>query len=351
MIIVMNKSASNKDVSDVIHRVEDMGYQVHLSRGTERTIIGVIGDERVLDSQTVEQLSGVDKIVPILKQYKLASREFHPENSQVKVDDVVIGGDEIVVMAGPCSVENSDQVLEAAVTSKEAGAKVLRGGAFKPRTSPYSFQGLGEDGLKLLKEAKEKTGLPIITEVMATDQVDLVARYADILQIGARNVQNYNLLQAVGETQHPVLLKRGFATTIDELLLAAEYILSNGNYQVMLCERGVRSFDTKYTRNMLDIMAVPILKELTHLPVIVDPSHSTGKWELVAAASRAAVAAGADGLLVEVHPDPEVALSDGRQSLKPKTFAAMMQQIKGIASAVGRTVGADRTVEREMVTN
>ncbi len=351
MIIVMNKSASNTEVSDVIQRVEDMGYQVHLSRGAERTIIGVIGDERVLDHQTIEQLSGVDKIVPILKRYKLASREFHPENSKIAVDNIVIGGDEIIVMAGPCSVENYDQVLEAAVTSKEAGARILRGGAFKPRTSPYSFQGLGEEGLEILKAVKAKTGLPIITEVMATDQVDLVAQYADILQIGARNVQNYNLLQAVGDTQHPVLLKRGFATTIDELLLAAEYILTNGNYKVMLCERGIRSFSTKHTRNMLDIMAVPILKDLSHLPVIVDPSHATGKWELVAPASRAAIAAGADGLLIEVHPDPEMALSDGRQSLKPKNFASMMQQLKGIAQAVDRTVGSERTLEREAVTN
>lgn len=347
MIIVMNQDASKSEINEVVHRVEEMGYQVHLSRGTERTIIGVIGDERKMDSQMVEQLSGVEKIVPILKPYKLASREFNPESSKIQIDNVQVGDDEIVVMAGPCSVENPEQLLEAAHASKAAGAKILRGGAYKPRTSPYSFQGLGVEGLKMLYEVKQETGLPIITEVMAVDQVEDVAHYADILQIGARNVQNYNLLQAVGDTRHPVLLKRGFSTTIDELLLAAEYIMSNGNYNVMLCERGIRSFDTKHTRNTLDIMAVPILKQLSHLPVIVDPSHSTGKWELVTAASRAAVAAGADGLLIEVHSHPAEALSDGRQSLKPTTFAEMMPQLQQIANAVGRRVGNPKPVEPE----
>ena len=337
MIIVMRHGATNKEVSEVIKRVQDLGYQVHLSRGVERTIIGVIGDERPLAAQPLELLPGVEQVLPILKPYKLASRDFHPEDSVISLNGVEIGGKRVVVMAGPCSVENWEQILTAARAVKEAGASVLRGGAFKPRTSPYSFQGLGEEGLKMLRAAADETGLLVVTEVMAPEQVDLVCQYADILQIGTRNMQNYNLLHAVGESGHPVLLKRGMSSTIEELLLAAEYILSHGNYRVMVCERGIRTFETA-TRNTLDINAVPVIKQLSHLPVIVDPSHATGRWDLVGAAARAAVAAGADGLLIEVHPEPDKALSDGQQSLKPETFRELMAQIRRVAEAVGRTV-------------
>ena len=343
MVIVMRQGASSKEVGDVIKRVQDLGYEVHLSKGVERTIIGIIGDERPLTVQPLERLSGVEEVVPILKPFKLASRDFHAENSVITINGTEIGTDEIVVMAGPCSVESWDQLSTTARAVKEAGAKILRGGAFKPRTSPYSFQGLGEEGLQMLRAAGDETGLLVVTEVMAPEQVDLVCRYADILQIGARNMQNYNLLRAVGDSGHPVLLKRGFSSTIEELLMAAEYILSKGNYQVMLCERGIRSFDEKYTRNTLDINAVPVIKQLSHLPIIVDPSHATGKWDLVTAAARAGVAAGADGLIIEVHPEPEKALSDGQQSLRPKNFVELMQQIRRIAEAVDRRVAEPAT--------
>lgn len=338
MIIVMRQGATSKEIGDVIKRVQDLGYQVHLSKGTERTIIGVIGDERPLIEQPLERLPGIEEVLPILKPFKLASRDFHPDDSVIAINGIQVGTDEVIVMAGPCSVESWEQIQTTAHAVKEAGAKVLRGGAFKPRTSPYSFQGLGEEGLKMLRAAGDETGLLVVTEVMAPEQVDLVCRYADILQIGARNMQNYNLLHAVGESGYPVLLKRGFSSTIEELLMAAEYILSHGNYQVMLCERGIRTFDAKYTRNTLDINAVPVLKQLSHLPVIVDPSHATGKWDLVAVAARAAVAAGADGLLIEVHPRPEEALSDGEQSLRPGNFVELMAQIRRVAEAVDRTV-------------
>ncbi len=300
-------------------------------------IIGVIGNGRPLDPIQFERMSGVERVVPVLRPFKLASREFHPQDTVVKVNGVRIGGDEIVVMAGPCAVENRDQILEAARAVKGAGAKVLRGGAFKPRTSPYSFQGLGVEGLRLLAAAREETGLPVVTEVMAPEMVPLVSTYADILQIGARNMQNYALLHAVGEAQRPVLLKRGMMSTIEELLMAAEYILSHGNERIVLCERGIRTFEP-YTRNTVDINAVPLLKQLTHLPVVVDPSHGTGKWELVGPVSKAAIAAGADGLIIEVHPHPEEALSDGAQSLKPARFAALMQELRPVAEAVGRTL-------------
>jgi len=338
MIIVMKNTVTDDEINRVSDEVKSQGFQVHLSRGTERTIIGVIGDERVLEKEHFESLPGVQEIMPVLKPYKLASRDFHPENTVVDINGVGVGGREVTVMAGPCSVESRDQLLTTARAVRGAGAKILRGGAFKPRTSPYSFQGLGKEGLELLHEVGKETGMPVITEVMAPDQIDLVAQYSDILQIGARNMQNYNLLHAVGETPLPVLLKRGFSSKIDEWLLAAEYILSHGNYNVMLCERGIRTFDSKYTRNTLDINAIPVLKELSHLPVIIDPSHATGKWEFVRAASRAAVAAGADGLLIEVHPNPSEALSDGRQSLIPDNFTRLMQQIAVIAEAVGRSV-------------
>jgi len=338
MIIVMKRDAEKKDLNNVVESIEEAGFKVHLSRGTERTIVGVIGDERLLDKKHYESFPGVEEIVPILKPYKLSSKDFHPEGTTIEIGNVTVGSDEVVVIAGPCSVEGWDQLRTTAGEVKNGGAKILRGGAFKPRTSPYSFQGLGEEGLEMLDTVGEETGMPVITEVMGPAQVDLVCQYADILQIGARNMQNYNLLQAVGETGHPVMLKRGFSNTIDELLLAAEYIMSNGNYNVMLCERGIRTFDSKYTRNTLDINAVPVLKDLSHLPVIVDPSHATGKWELVLAASRAAVAAGADGLIIEVHPKPTEALSDGRQSLLPTRFNTLMQQISHIAEAIDRRV-------------
>ena len=337
MIIVMNKEASNGQIEHVIARIEQLGCRVDLSRGEERTIIGVIGNGRPLDREQISRWDGVSHTVPILKPFKLASRDFHPANTIVSVGDVQIGGDEVVVMAGPCSVESQEQILETARQVKAAGAKILRGGAYKPRTSPYSFQGLGEEGLELLALAKQETGMPIVTEVMEPQMVPLVTVYADILQIGARNMQNYALLHAVGEAHRPVLLKRGMMSTIEELLMAAEYILSHGNQNVILCERGIRTFES-YTRFTLDINAVPVLKQLSHLPVIVDPSHATGKWDLVEAVSRASIAAGADGLEIEVHPRPEEALSDGAQSLKPARFAEMMKGLRPIASAVGRVL-------------
>jgi 3-deoxy-7-phosphoheptulonate synthase len=337
MIIIMKMSSSDDEIEAVISRVTKEGFKTHVSRGEERTIIGVIGDERRLDRGAVSRMQGVDRVVPVLRPFKLASRDFQPEDTKIPINGQVVGGEKVVVMAGPCSVENINLMMETANAVKKAGAHLLRGGAFKPRTSPYSFQGMGEDGLKILADVRQETGLHIVTEVMAPEQVDLVVKYADVLQIGTRNMQNYALLNAVGKTRMPVLLKRGMMSTIEELLMSAEYIMSNGNHQVMLCERGIRTFE-KYTRNTLDINAVPVLKELTHLPVIVDPSHATGKWTLVKAASKAAVAAGADGLIIEVHPNPAEALSDGEQSLKPRRFAELMAEVSRVAEAVGRTV-------------
>jgi 3-deoxy-7-phosphoheptulonate synthase len=335
MIIIMKMGASQEEVQGVVQRVESVGYRTHLSQGEERTIIGVIGDERPLDKESLGRMMGVERIVPILRPFKLASRDFHPADSVFQINGHSIGSQRIIVMAGPCAVESREQIIETAFKVKEAGAHLLRGGAFKPRTSPYSFQGLGEEGLQYLADAREASGLAVVTEVMSPEQVPLVARYADVLQVGTRNMQNYALLHAVGEAKMPVLLKRGLMSTIEELLMSAEYILSHGNERVILCERGIRTFET-YTRNTLDINAVPVLKELTHLPVMVDPSHATGKWHLVGAASKAAVAAGADGLIIEVHPNPEMAVSDGAQSLKPDRFAELMAQLKPIAEAVGR---------------
>ena len=337
MIIVMRQDATHRDVSNVIVRVERMGRQVHLSEGDERTIIGVVGDGRPLEHEPFEQMSGVEKCVAVVSPFKLASRDFRPQDTQVKLNGVKAGGNRVLVVAGPCAVEGREQLLETARAIKKAGATVLRGGAFKPRSSPYSFQGLGLDGLKMLAEAREETGLLVATEVIAPEGVSLVSTYADILQIGARSMQNYSLLHAVGEAQKPVILKRGMMCTMEELLMSAEYILTHGNDRVILCERGIRTFET-YTRNTLDINAVPMLKELTHLPVFVDPSHGTGKWNLVGPIARAAVAAGADGLLIEVHPNPENALSDGGQSLKTERFAALMVQLRAVAEAVGRTL-------------
>jgi 3-deoxy-7-phosphoheptulonate synthase len=330
----MKKGATEGQIENVIGWIESVGYNAHPSRGVERTIIGAVGDERgKAYLMFAESISGVEKVVSILKPYKLASRESREEDTVISVGGVEIGGPSFVVMAGPCSVESEEQMMESAYIVKKGGAQFLRGGAFKPRTSPYSFQGMEEDGLKLLAKARERTGLPVVTEVMNTTDVDLVEAYADIIQVGARNVQNFPLLKKVGQSKKPVLLKRGMMTTIEELLMSAEYILSSGNNQVILCERGIRTFETA-TRNTLDISAVPVLKELTHLPVIVDPSHAAGNWKYVIPLSKAAVAVGADGLLVEVHPEPEKAVSDGSQSLKPEKFYQLMEEIKNLESVM-----------------
>lgn len=336
MVIVMKHNATAEEIASVIRNVEALGLKAHLSRGEERTIIGMIGDERPIEPEHFETLSGVERVVRILHPFKLASRDFHPDDSVVKIDGVSVGTRQVIVMAGPCSVESREQLMETAAVVKEAGAHILRGGAYKPRTSPYAFQGLGLKGLELLREAREEFGLPVITEVMSPQEVALVAQYADILQIGARNMQNFALLHTVGEVQKPVMLKRGMMSTIEELLMAAEYILSHGNHRVMVCERGIRTFEPS-TRYTMDINAIPVLKSLTHLPVIADPSHGTGKWDLVTPIARASVAAGADGLIVEVHPHPENALSDGAQSLKPDKFAKMLADVRNIAQAIGRT--------------
>jgi 3-deoxy-7-phosphoheptulonate synthase len=330
MVIVMKKSATKDQIEHAIQWIESVGYRAHASRGVERTIIGVVGDDRgKAQLKSAEYLPGVEKVTPILKPYKLASREAKDGNTIIRIDDLEIGGPKFIIMAGPCSIESEEQLMESAYIAKKGGAHILRGGAFKPRTSPYSFQGLEEEGLKMLKKVREKTGLPVVTEVMNTTDVDLVEEYADILQIGARNVQNFPLLKKAGHARKPVLLKRGMATTIEELLMSAEYILSSGNDKVILCERGIRTFETA-TRNTLDISAVPVLKELTHLPIIVDPSHASGHWKYVIPLARAAVAVGADGLLIEVHPEPEKAFSDGIQSLKPEKFYQLMEEVRSL---------------------
>ncbi len=337
MIIIMRMGASQQEIADVLHKIEADGFRSHPIYGVERTVIGVIGDDRAKRPDTYERMPGVERVDRVLRPFKLAGREFHPDDSVIQLNGHAIGGKEVLVMAGPCSVESREQIMEAAQAVKEAGATILRGGAFKPRTSPYSFQGLGEYGLQLLKEASQATGLPVITEVLSTRDAPLVAHYADILQIGTRNMQNFALLTAVGSSGRPVLLKRGMSNTIEELLMAAEYILAAGNPRVILCERGIRTFEPA-TRFTLDLNAVPLIKQLSHLPVVVDPSQATGKWDLVPAMSKAAVAAGADGLLIEVHPNPSEALSDAAQQLKPDTFAQLMQDLKVLAPAVGRTV-------------
>jgi len=337
MIIIMKPNASDEQINNVVEKLKKHGFGVHLSKGVERTVVGAIGDKSAIELETLAMLPGVSEIVPIRKPYKLVSREFKIEDTIIKIGDRLQVGDKkpIFVIAGPCSVESREQILEVAKAVKSAGASALRGGAFKPRTSPYSFQGLGEEGLKLLNEAKKETGLPIVTEVMDTRDVSLIAEYADILQIGARNMQNFTLLKEAGKTGKPILLKRGAGSTVEELLMSAEYILSEGNREVILCERGIRTLET-YTRNTLDLSAVPAIKKLSHLPVIVDPSHGTGRWDMVASMSLAAVAAGADGLMIEVHPHPDEALSDGPQSLKPDTFAELMSRLKLVANAVSR---------------
>ncbi len=338
MIIVLKAGSSDAEVEDVCRRIERMGYRPHTIRGEVRTVIGAVGDDRGKERlKSLESLEYVETVQPILQPFKLASREVRQESTVVPVNGVRIGGTAIVVMAGPCSVESREQVLDVAQHVKAGGARILRGGAFKPRTSPYSFQGLEEEGLKYLAEAKRETGLPVVTEVMEPEKVELVARYADILQIGARNVQNFSLLRRVAETKKPVLLKRGMATSIQEWLLSAEYVLAGGNPHVILCERGIRTFETA-TRFTLDLNAIPVVKKLSHLPVVVDPSHGTGYWEYVEAMAMAGVAAGADGLIIEVHPKPEEALSDGPQSLKPERFKALIERVRRVAQALDRDI-------------
>ena len=335
MIIVMNYQAGEEDLNRVIAKVTDRGLKVHLSEGRFRTIIGVIGDKKLIAELPVEVLPGVEKVVSVTESYKLVSRDFKYENTVIDVDGVTIGGEAVVIMAGPCAVENREQLMESAWAVKGAGANLLRGGAFKPRTSPYSFQGLEENGLKMLAAARETTGLKIVTEVVDVQSVPIVSAYADVLQIGARNMQNFQLLKTAGKSGKPVLLKRGLAATLHEWLNAAEYIMNEGNYKVIFCERGIRTFED-YTRNTLDLSAVAAIKEISHLPMIVDPSHGTGLWKLVRPMSKAAIAAGADGLMVEVHPNPAEALSDGPQSLTPENFSALMGEIAAIAAVMGR---------------
>ncbi|MFH1665036.1 MAG: 3-deoxy-7-phosphoheptulonate synthase [Candidatus Omnitrophota bacterium] len=338
MIIVLKPGATQQETDHLLEKIKKLGLEPWISKGVERSIIGVIGQEDILRTIPFEGVPGVEKVLQILKPYKLASLDYKPEPSEIKIGSgVTIGGKKIVVMAGPCSVENREMLIETAGLVKRAGASVLRGGAFKPRTSPYSFQGLGEEGLKYLAEAKEKTGLLVVTELMDVRTLDLLMKYADVIQIGARNMQNYDLLKEVGKTYKPVLLKRGMANTIKEFLMSAEYILAGGNSNVILCERGIRTFED-YTRFTLDLNAVSAIKSLSHLPVVVDPSHGTGKWGMVNSMSRAAVAAGADGLIIEVHPNPEEAFSDGDQSLLPDKFERLMKDVRKVAQAVGRTV-------------
>ena len=339
MIVVMKIGSSQDEISRVVNRIEVGGLTAHISQGIKHTVIGVLGQAFPELRDTLELLPGVEQVIPVTKPYKLASREFHPQDTIVELNGVTIGGNEIVVMAGPCAVESEEQLLSTAQAVKAAGATILRGGAFKPRTSPYQFRGLGESGLKILAQAGKETQMPIITEVMAPDHVDLIAKYADILQIGARNMQNFVLLDEVGKTKKPVLLKRGLSSNIQEWLLAAEYILVQGNEQVILCERGIRTFES-YTRNTMDVSAIPIIEKVSHLPIIADPSHATGKWYLVLPLALAAVAAGADGLLIEVHPNPDLALADGPQSLTFDNFRLLMAQLLPIAEARNRKLAA-----------
>jgi 3-deoxy-7-phosphoheptulonate synthase len=331
----LRSHATEEEIQSVVRRIKELGLTPLLSQGTEKTVIGVIGDDRIVRRENFALLPGVDEVIPILKPYKLASREFRPNDTVVDVAGSKIGGHELVVIAGPCSVENEEQLLETATRVRQAGATLLRGGAYKPRTSPYAFQGLGEDGLRLLALAREKTGLGIVTEVMESSEVEIVADYADMLQVGARNMHNTKLLRSLSKVNKPILLKRNFSATLNEFLMSAEYLLAGGNDRVVLCERGIRTF-VEYTRNTLDLNIVPAIKKLSHLPIIVDPSHGTGRQDLVLPMSRAAIAAGADGLIVEVHPNPAEAFSDGEQSLTPDKFQELMKEVRGIAAAVGR---------------
>ena len=339
MIIVLKPATSDAQIEHVLDRIRELGLKPHLSRGVHRTIIGVIGDEDKLQVEPLQAIAGVEQVLPILKPFKLASREFHPDDSVVDVSGVRIGRGSMAMIAGPCAVESEEVLLEIAAPVKAAGANILRGGAFKPRTSPYSFQGLGEEGLRILRAVGDRMGMPVVSEVMDPRQVELVERYADMLQIGARNMQNFNLLSEVGQTRKPVLLKRGLSATVKDLLMSAEYILSAGNPNVVLCERGVRSFEDS-TRNTLDLSSVPNVQGLSHLPIIVDPSHATGRPDLIPAMARAAVAAGADGVHIEVHSRPEHALSDGAQALLPAQYAELMTQLRALAAVVGRSIPA-----------
>jgi 3-deoxy-7-phosphoheptulonate synthase len=337
MIVVMQAKASKEQIASVVNRIQADGYTPHMSEGENHTVIGLVGESPTpLREDNYSTMDGVDKVVRISEPYKLASRTFHPHDTHVPLNGSKMGDNKILLIAGPCSVESREQIIETACAVKEAGATALRGGAYKPRTSPYSFQGHGEEGLKWLAEAREITGLPIVTEIMDPALVGIMTQYVDVLQIGARNMQNFTLLNAVGESQHSVLLKRGMSATVMDLLMAAEYILAHGNQKVMLCERGIRTFETA-TRNTSDINAIPVLKQATHLPVLFDPSHATGKWEYVEALSLAGIAAGADGLIIEVHLDPANAMSDGRQSLKPEVFAELVKKARKVAEAIGRS--------------
>ena len=345
MLVKMMGNATKEQIDHVVERIRECGFQAHLSQGEERTVIGVVGksDGRRGEVEALRAAPGVDEIIPIANPFKLASRSMRPEGTVIELGKgVTIGGTQVVVGAGPCAVESAPQIREVAGRVAAAGAKLLRGGAFKPRSSPYSFQGLGEEGLKMMRSAADETGLLVVSEVMDPSQVEMMARYVDVLQVGARNMQNYYLLRALGEIQKPILLKRGMSATIEELLLSAEYIMSGGNYNVILCERGIRTFDT-YMRNTMDIAAIPVIKQLSHLPVMADPSHGTGRRDKVAAMARAAVAAGADGLLIEVHENPERALSDGAQSLYPDQFDQLMDEVRMIAPAVGRQIAGKAT--------
>lgn len=337
MIIIMKTDATEEHLHNLTEKLEGLGLKVHVSTGIDRTIVGAIGDTTILREEPIEVYPGVDKVQPIMQPFKLACRDFHPDNTTFQVGNITIGGDQIHVMAGPCSVEGREILLETARECASAGATILRGGAFKPRTSPYAFQGLGEEGLKYLAEAREATGMVIITECMDARDAELVHKYADIFQIGARNMQNFTLLKEVGSQEKPVMLKRGMSATIKDLLMSAEYILAQGNHKVMLCERGIRTFETA-TRNTLDLSAVPVIKSLSHLPVVVDPSHGTGVWEYVAPMAKGAVAVGADALMIEVHPRPEEAKSDGPQSLIPSRFKDLMNELREVARSVGRAI-------------
>ena len=336
MLVVMQQDATDAQIQAVIDRLVEMGFTVHRSTGVVHTVLGGVGPVDQFDPADFEAMAGVKECHRIVSPYKLASRHFRPQGTIVKIGKLEIGGQRVVVMAGPCSVESEDQIEACAKIVAESGAQVLRGGAFKPRSSPYSFQGMGEDGLKLMRLAADRHGLLMVSEVMDATQIPLLVQYSDILQLGARNMQNFNLLRELGKVRKPVLLKRGIAATIEELLLAAEYIMSGGNYDVILCERGIRTFETA-TRNTMDVSAIPVVKKLSHLPIVGDPSHGTGRRDMVLPMARAAIAAGADGLIVEVHPDPDRALSDGAQTLTPQQFAEMMQQVRAIAAAVGRS--------------
>jgi 3-deoxy-7-phosphoheptulonate synthase len=345
MVVVMQERATEDQIEKVVAHLVELGMDVHRSTGVSRTVLGAVGDDRQIDPRLIEMLDGVTEVLRVTEPYKLASRAFKPEGTVVTIGDVRVGGDEVIVMAGPCSAESDEQVNAVAAAVKKAGAKILRGGAFKPRSSPYSFQGLGEDGLRMLKAAANQHDLKLVSEVMDISQIELIDRYTDIFQLGARNMQNFTLLRELGRARKPVLLKRGISATIEEWLLSAEYILAGGNPQVILCERGIRTFES-YTRNTLDISAIPVVKKRSHLPIIADPSHGTGRRDKVAPMARAAVAAGADGLIIEVHCDPDHALSDGAQSLYPQQFDRLMAELRIIAPAIGRTICLEPVVRR-----